>query len=289
MNLRISVLFMFLFALSLNVNSQIRDTIFLWPGQVPGEIEEKHPPVILDDHSGNSTRITDITNPLLLVYEAPDALKNGAAVIVCPGGGYRILSIDKEGTEIAEWLNSLGITAFVLQYRVPNKQEGALNDLQRAMRLVRGNKDVWGLDPNKIGVIGFSAGGSLSARACSRYNEQTYQAIDDHDKLSSKPDFAMLIYPAYLDHGENKSITPEIRVDSLTPPMFLFCTADDNHSNSSIVMAGELKKNKLPFELHILPEGRHGYGMREGNPAAEAWPANAEAWLKKIIFEEEEK
>lgn len=263
--------------------SQNRETIHLWPGQVPGETEAKHPPVQSDNTSGNVIRISDITDPALIVYPAQMENNNGAGVIVCPGGGYNILAINKEGYEIAEWLNSLGFTAFVLQYRVPKKQEGALQDIQRAIRIVRSKATNWKLNSEKIGVIGFSAGGSLCARASTMYDEKTYSPIDKLEELSCRPDFAMLIYPAYLDKGENRSLTPELKVNKKTPPTFIFQTADDRLGNSALVFTTALRDAKVPVELHLLPEGGHGYGMRSGNIAAETWPNLAEKWLNNLF------
>lgn len=271
------------FSLVFVAQAQNDELIHIWPDKVPGETAPKHPAVVTDNHSGGVTRLTDVTDPTLKVFLPDEKVNNGAAVIVCPGGGYRILAIDKEGYEVAEWLNTLGYTAFVLEYRVPQKQEGALNDIQRAIRIVRSEAEAWKLDPEKIGVIGFSAGGSLVARASTRYNEATYKAQDAKDKLSSKPNFAMLIYPAYLDKGENRSLTPELKIDDNTPPMFLFATADDAHANSALVMATALRDNKIPVSLHLLPKGGHGYGLRNGNPAGETWPELAETWLKSTV------
>lgn len=271
------------FSLVFVAHAQKDGLIHIWPGNVPGETAPKQPAVVTDNNSGGVTRLTDVTDPTLKVFLPDEKVNNGAAVIVCPGGGYKILAIDKEGYEVAEWLNTLGYTAFVLEYRVPQKQDGALNDIQRSIRIVRSGANEWNLDPNKIGVIGFSAGGSLAARAGTRYKEETYIAQDATDKVSSKPDFAMLIYPAYLDKGENRSLTPELKVDENTPPMFLFATADDTHANSALVMATALRDNKVPVSLHLLPKGGHGYGLRDGNPAGETWPALAETWLKGIV------
>ncbi|EPR70568.1 alpha/beta hydrolase [Cyclobacterium qasimii] len=271
------------FSLVFVAQAQNEGLIHIWPGKVPGETAPKHPAVITDNHSGEVTRLTDVTDPTLKVFLPDASVNNGAAVIVCPGGGYKILAIDKEGHEVAEWLTTLGYTAFVLEYRVPEKQDGALNDIQRAIRIVRSEANDWKLDPDKIGVIGFSAGGSLAARAGTMYNEDSYAPQDAKDKVSSKPNFAMLIYPAYLDKGENRSLTPELKVDENTPPMFLFATADDSHANSALVMATALRDNKVPVSLHLLPKGGHGYGLRAGNPAGESWPALAESWLKGIV------
>ena len=272
----ISILLVFLISLS---SAQQKVIIKLWPGKVPDETEAKHEPVKTDNTSGNVTRITDITDPAMIVFPASGDNNKGAGVVVCPGGGYNILAIDKEGYEIAEWLNKLGYTAAVLQYRVPDKQKGALQDVQRAIRIIRSRAAEWNLDPAKIGVMGFSAGGSLSARASTLYTNESYPEVDKKDKLSCRPDFAVLIYPAYLDNGENRSLTPELKVDSNTPPAFIFQTADDRLGNSSLVYAAALRDANVPVELHLLPEGGHGYGMRPGNPAAETWPELAEKWL----------
>lgn len=262
--------------------AQTADTVYIWPEQVPGETEEKHPPVVTPDHSNEITRLIDVTNPAYVVYK-PDAGNDlGKGIIINPGGGYQILAINLEGEEIARWLNSLGYTAFVLQYRVPDKKEGALQDLQRTIRLVRSKSKEYQIDPNMLGVLGFSAGGSLSARASTLYDVEYYDAVDETDSLSSRPDFSVLIYPAYLDEGENRSITPELKVTADTPPMFIFGTADDPYGNSPLVMAGALRDNKVPVELHFLATGGHGYGLRKGNIAGETWPVLAEKWLKNI-------
>ncbi len=262
--------------------AQKPDTIYLWPDKVPGETEAKHQPVQTPDTKGNVIRLTDVTNPTIMVFEPEEGTNTGVGVIVCPGGGYRILAMDKEGYEIAAWLNKPGITAFVLQYRVPGKQEGALNDIQRAIRIVRSRAREWNLDPEKLGIMGFSAGGDLCARASTQYNKSTYVEVGPADTVSCRPDFALLIYPAYLDKGENRSLTPELSVDKNTPPMFIFQTADDPYGNSSLVMAAALRDAKVPVELHMLAKGGHGYGLRSGNTAAEIWPQLAEIWLRKL-------
>lgn len=262
--------------------AQDSSVIHIWPGAVPGSTGPKHPAVVTDDHSHDITRISDITDPTLTVFR-PQANTNGAAVIICPGGGYSILAIDLEGYEIAHWLNKMGVTAFVLEYRVPNQQAGALQDVQRAIRLVRHRASEWGVDPNRLGVMGFSAGGSLSARISTEYGKNTYAAVDEADAESSRPSFALLIYPAYLDQGPDSTLTPELTVTAQTPPMFIFQTADDRLANSSLIMAGALRKAGVSVEMHLYPQGGHGYGLRPGNPAGEAWPPLAEAWLVPFI------
>lgn len=260
---------------------QSHPVIHIWPGAVPGEPQPKHPPRVTPDHSKNVIRLIDVTDPTLTVYQPAEGHSNGAGIVVCPGGGYSILAINLEGTEIAQWLTTLGFTAFVLEYRVPNQQAGALQDVQRAMRYVRYHSSQWQLDPHRIGVMGFSAGGSLSARISTLYGTDWYTPVDQADSVSSKPDFAVLIYPAYLNLGPNGTLTPELKVNRDTPPMFLFQAADDHYGQSALVMGEALREAKVPFEMHIDPQGGHGYGLREGNPAADHWPALAKDWLQQ--------
>ena len=277
-------LFTFIFMMiSLTSFSQKNNLIYLWPGKVPGELKEKQPPVIDASENDNILRFSEVTNPALEIFPPDQANKNGSAVIVCPGGGYQILAYDLEGTEIAAWLNKLGFTAFVLQYRIPDKKEGALQDVQRAVRIVRDNSKKWDIDPGKIGVMGFSAGGSLSARASTLFTNKTYSPVDKSDSLPCKPSFTMLIYPAYLDQGPNLSLTPELKLNKEVSPVFIFQTEDDPYGNSALVFAGALRNAKLPVELHMLTAGGHGYGLRSGKVAAETWPVLAEKWLKSVL------
>lgn len=263
--------------------SQKKDLIYLWQGKVPGEVKEKQPPVIDATRNDNIIRFSEVTNPAMELFLPDPAKNNKSAVIICPGGAYNILAYDLEGTEIAAWLNKLGFAAFVLQYRIPNKREGALQDAQRAIRIVRSNTKKWNIDQGKVGIMGFSAGGSLSARASSLFNKRTYSATDEADSLSCRPAFAMLIYPAYLDQGPNRTLTPELELTKETPPIFIFQTADDPYGNSALVMAGALRDAKLPVELHFLPTGGHGYGLRPGKPAPDTWPVLAEKWLRNVL------
>jgi acetyl esterase/lipase len=274
---------------SLTANSQNKELMNLWPGKVPGELKEKQPPVVAVSENDKILRYSEVTNPAIEVYLPDPANKNGSAVIVCPGGGYQILAYDLEGTEIAAWLNKLGYTAFVLQYRIPGKKDGALQDAQRAIRLIRDNSKKWNIDPERTGIMGFSAGGSLSARTSILFNKKTYPPVDKADSLSCRPSFTMLIYPAYLDQGPNYTLTPELELGKDVPPFFIFQTADDPYGNSALVMAGALRNAKLPVELHLLPEGGHGYGLRTGKVAGETWPILAEKWLRSILKEKQSK
>ena len=275
--------FLLLLFLSISTNAQKSEIIYLWPGKVPGELKEKQPPVIDTSKNDKILRFDEVTNPAIEVFLPDEAINNGSAVIVCPGGGYNILAYDLEGTEIAGWLNRLGFTAFVLQYRIPDKKGGALQDVQRAMRIVRNNPHKWNIDPEKIGVMGFSAGGSLSARASTLFNKKTYPPVDKSDSLSCRPSFTILIYPAYLDQGPSLTLTPELELSKDVPPVFIFQTADDTYGNSALVMAGALRNAKLPVELHFLSTGGHGYGLRPGKVAAEIWPLLAEKWLGIVL------
>jgi acetyl esterase/lipase len=269
--------------LSISTYAQKSEIIYLWPGKVPGELKEKQPPIIDTSKNDKILRFDEVTNPAIEVFLPDKAINNGSAVIVCPGGGYNILAYDLEGTEIAGWLNRLGFTAFVLQYRIPDKKGGALQDVQRAMRILRNNPQKWNIDPEKIGVMGFSAGGSLSARASTLFNKKTYPPVDKSDSLSCRPSFTMLIYPAYLDQGPGFTLTPELEISKEVPPIFIFQTADDPYGNSALVMAGALRNAKLPVELHFLSTGGHGYGLRPGKVAAETWPLLAEKWMGVVL------
>jgi acetyl esterase/lipase len=263
--------------------SQQKELLYLWPGKVPGEIKEKQKPVIDTIRKDGVLRYSEVTNPAIEIWLPDPDKSNGYGIIVCPGGAYIRLSYDKEGTEAAAWLNKLGFTAFVLSYRVPDNKNGAFQDAQRAIRIVRSNKSKWNINTDRIGIMGFSAGGNVSARASVLFNSRTYQPVDAIDSISCRPDFAMLIYPAYLDQGENRSLSPELKITKETPPIFIFQTADDyTYGNSSLVMEGALRDAKIPVELHLVPKGGHGYGLRPGNPAAETWPGLAEKWLNHL-------
>jgi acetyl esterase/lipase len=270
-------------AFFINSFSQKKDMISLWPGIVPGESKPKAGPVADTKTKDKVFRYAEVTDPALEVFLPEKSVSNGSAVIICPGGGYNILAYDLEGTEVAAWLNSLGYTAFVLQYRIPQKKEGALQDAQRAIRVVRKDAGKKGLDPEKIGIMGFSAGASLSARASTRFNERIYSPVDKADSLSCRPSFTMLIYPAYLDQGPENSLTPELTLSDEVPPMFIFETAVDPYCNSAFVMGKALRDAKLSVEVHVLPQGAHGYGLRKGTRAGETWPLLAEQWLIETL------
>lgn len=234
-------------------------------------------------NDGNVIRLTNIHTSTFTIY--PVDKDNTPCVVVSPGGGYSILAYDLEGTEICEWLNSIGVTAVLLKYRVPaivnNKRyEAPLQDIQRLISYLRYNSDSLNINRDKIGVIGFSAGAHLSVMASTSWNNRSYKAIDEIDDVSCRPDFAMLVYPAYLD-SENFGLAEEIKVTIDTPPTFIIQTEDDvSYINSSLFYYYALKQNHVDAEMHIYPKGGHGYGLRETENAVSEWNMLAEKWMK---------
>jgi acetyl esterase/lipase len=236
-----------------------------------------------------------VSRPTMTVY-APKEKNTGAAVVVFPGGGYQILAIDLEGTEICDWLTSRGITCVLLKYRVPGEglypKSGpypgspmALEDAQRTIGLVRFHAAEWHIDPHKIGVLGFSAGGHLVAAMSTHFEERLYPAMDAADKESCRPDFAVAIYPGHLwiDH-KHFQLNPDIRVTNQTPPTFLLQAEDDNvdNANNSLVYYLELKKAGVAVEMHLYAKGGHAFGMRPTKLPIMAWPRLVDAWLRTI-------
>lgn len=230
-------------------------------------------------------RLTNVSDPTLTFY--PSVIKNGGAtVVVFPGGGYRILALDLEGTEICDWLNSIGINAVLVKYRVPEpagvpRYAAPLQDAQRAIGMVRANSGKWHIDSKRIGVIGFSAGGHLAALVSNSYATRTYTAVDAADGLSCRPDFTILIYPAYLTPENNFSVlAPEFRVTAQTPPTFLIQTEDDPiHVQNSLTYYRALTDSKVPAEMHLFSTGGHGYGLRSTSEPVTKWPKLVESWL----------
>lgn len=246
----------------------------IWPDKRPAEVVLKKGKMKQTMGEDDILRIQQMPVPTLQKFPVVKSPK-GKVVIVCPGGGYQILAVNHEGTEIAQWLNALGYTAYVLRYRVPDNREGALQDVQRAIRIARAE------NPGKqVGVMGFSAGASLTARAATRFQSPSYTATDETDTQSARPDFAALIYPAYMDEGENHTLTPELTITEQTPPFFVFQTADDPYGNSALVISQALRNHKIPVQLHIYEKGGHGYGLRANlAEAASKWPKLMEEWL----------
>ena len=233
-------------------------------------------------------RLTNVSNATVTLY-SPKEKTSGAAVIVFPGGAYRILAIDLEGTEVCEWLNSIGVTCVLLKYRVPNtgpypKSSAALEDAQRAVGIMRAHAAEWHIDPQRVGVLGFSAGAHLAAALSTHFDRRLYDPLDASDELSCRPDFAVIVYPGYLALSEqNFAQNPEIRVTDKAPTTFIVQTEDDPvHVENSTVYFLALKNAGVPVEMHLYAQGGHGYGLRRSEFPVTAWPQSVEAWLHTI-------
>lgn len=297
----------------------------IWPGGAPDPQPVKGPEVV--EPSGNKflvagrevIGVSNVTRPTMTIY-SPKGKNTGVAVIIFPGGGYQTLAIDLEGTEVCDWLTSKGITCVLLKYRVtdvgPYPKSGpypespmALQDAQRTMGLVRSHAPEWHIDPHKIGVLGFSAGGHLVAAISNHLERRFYRAVDAADKESCRPDFAVAVYPGHLSlhaaewdakqgtkkfvlpHPEHQTISdvylalnPDLRVTSRTPPTFLL-QAEDDHVDSvydSLAYFIALQKAGVPTEMHLYPYGGHAFGLRRTELAITEWPQLVERWLQAI-------
>lgn len=233
-------------------------------------------------------RLTNVANPTITLYP-PSGKSSGAGIVVFPGGSYRVLAIDLEGTEVCDWLNSIGVTCILLKYRVPDsgpfpKSPAALEDAQRAVGMVRQHAAEWHIDPQRIGVLGFSAGAHLAAALSTHFDHRLYDPADAADQLSCRPDFAVIIYPGYLAIAEqNFAPNPEIHVTDKTPQSFIVQTEDDPvHVENSTVYFLALKDAKVPAEMHLYAQGGHGYGLRRTDLPVTSWPQSVETWLKTI-------
>jgi acetyl esterase/lipase len=266
----------------------------LWPGKAPGETAE------IGEEKDTSKpgeglvagkpliRLGNVSKPTLAIYRPSKEKDTGAAVVIAPGGGYSILALDLEGSEVAEWLNTLGVTGIVLKYRVPTRASDPthqlpLQDAQRAISVVRSRAGEWGLDPSRIGLLGFSAGGHLAAATATNFDRRGYEALDDADKASCRPDFLVLVYPAYMVSKENPDrLATEVRVTKDTPPTFLVHAGNDPvTAESSALFFLALKRAKVPAELHIYPSGGHGYGLRKTDEPVTGWPVLCADWLRR--------
>lgn len=276
----------------------------IWPTTVPAGREggdaETWGPVTQTMVAGRQWHyVSNVSQPTLTVY-SPKEKNSGAAVVVFPGGGYQILAIDLEGTEVCDWLTSKGITCVLLKYRVPNsgpswnqlrgydmntKTSKPLEDAQRTISLVRFHAAEWRIDSHKIGVLGFSAGGHLVAAVSTHFDRRVYSPVDAADKLNCRPDFAVALYPGHLWIDRDKfELNPDIHVTPNTPPTFLLQAENDNVDpvNNSLVYYDALKNAGVPAELHLYPEGRHAFGLRPTKFPITGWPRLVEAWLRTM-------
>lgn len=271
-------------AFPLNPATDDTTVISLWPGTPPYAAADTFGTETAQPARGdNVIRLTNVSHPTLTIYPAKTTGSPTPAVLICPGGGYHILAMNLEGTELAAWFNSLGITAAILKYRVPQNRKGAFADGQRALGLLRARAKEWHIDPEHIGVMGFSAGGHLSARLSTHFHQRSYQPVDDYDATSCRPDFAMLIYPAYLVDQQHR-IAPEVLVDNGTPPAFLVQAQDDPIGvRNTLYYYASLTRHGIPAEIHLFATGGHGYGMR--SPASRPishWPDLCKTWLQSL-------
>jgi acetyl esterase/lipase len=279
--------------LSTGFGAEPAKVLDLWPGLAPGEQgnvgEEKDTTKATDQLIAGRRviRLGNVSKPRLSLYRPAKDKDTGAAVLVCPGGGYHILAMDLEGTEVCEWLNAMGVTAALLKYRVP-KREGLerhvapLQDAQRALGLLRSRAKEFGLDPRRLGALGFSAGGHLIAALASSTSPRAYPAVDEADAVSCRPDFNLVIYPGYLVlKEEGDRINPSVAVTSNHPPTFLVMSQDDPvRVENAVLYYLALKQAGVPSELHVYPTGGHGYGLRRTEQFVTTWPDRAADWLR---------
>lgn len=275
--------------------------VAIWPGTAP---DQQHVPGSeYAEWSGpkdliagkQSLGVWNVSRPTMTVY-SPEGKNTGVAVIVYPGGGYEMLAIDLEGTEVCDWLTAKGITCVLLKYRVPAPRSSpywgaypqskmALDDAQRAMGLVRLHAAEWHIDPHKIGVLGFSAGGHLAAAISTHFAKRMYPTVDAADKESSRPDFAVALYPGHLSiKYKSLELNPYVPVTRQTPSTFLLQAEDDHEDNvnDSLVYYIALKNAGVPVEMHLYAHGGHAFGLRRTKYPITNWPALVETWLKSI-------
>ena len=266
-------------------------TLPLWTGEVPGEQDQKVGEEKVEDRNNDGiTRTSNVSKPTITLYPAPEEKATGAAVIVAPGGGYGILASKHEGIDVCTWLNEIGVTAVLLKYRVPRrknleKHHAPMQDAQRAVSLVRSKASEWKIDPKRIGLLGFSAGGHLTATVLTSDGSVSFPK-EEIDKHSPIPDFGLLIYPAYLKSEEDPNkLVPEVSVDKNTPPSFVVIA----HGDSRFVEGAALyylamHRAKRECELHIYGKGGHGYGMKKIQQRVGEWTTQAGGWMKEMGY-----
>jgi acetyl esterase/lipase len=273
----------------------------LWPGKPAGDVgipgEEKWIELKVGgkpyDVAGKPTHWrTNVSKPTLHLHRAQPGLDTGVSMLICPGGGYHNLGWDVEGEEVAAWLNSIGITGIVLKYRCPRRPGdergvpplGPLKDAQRAVSLVRSRAEAWGLDPKRIGIVGFSAGGHLSGATATHFESRAYEPADEIDQVSCRPDFAIMLYSGYFKVKDG--LSPTIKTPAGIPPLFIVHASDDPVSEveHSITMYVAMKRAGAPVELHVYATGGHGFGVRRVEHPCAGWTERCVEWLRKSGF-----
>lgn len=284
---------------SVSAQADPLEPIKLWSHGVPSEADLKLPKESREIRGDSTEIMSNVSIPTLTMYPAPAGNNKGTTVLVCPGGGYNILAYSHEGSDVCKWLNEKGINAGLLKYRVPRRHKdddakkhvAPLQDVQRAMTMIRANADKWKLNRKKVGILGFSAGGHLSAMALTSDGKRTYSAEsapDESEGISCIPDFGILVYPAYLgDKDDPVALSPELKVTETTPATFLIVAHDDRKyvEGSPRFYIQMLKKNR-PCELHIFAKGGHGFGMRKSGNRVANWPQLALDWMGVVGFVE---
>jgi acetyl esterase/lipase len=275
----------------------------IWPGKVPGDVgiggdgKEKFFELKVDGKpyqvGGKPTKwLTNVTKPTITTYLPAKEKNTGTAMLICPGGGYHNLGWDVEGEEVAAWLNSVGITGIILKYRCPRRPgdvkgqpaPGPLKDAQRAVSLVRSKAKEWGIDPKRIGMVGFSAGGHLVGATATNFDKRSYDPIDDIDKISCRPDFGVMLYSGYLQVKDKDELAADLRVSAETPPIMLVHATDDkvSHVDNSVIMYLALKRAGAKVELHVYATGGHGFGVRPVGAPCATWTRNCLDWLQSL-------
>jgi acetyl esterase/lipase len=269
----------------------------LWPGKTPGDIgikAEETTRTLQSPLVGQTKLVTNVSKPTLTIYQAPRERNTGTAMIICPGGGYWNLFWENEGEEVAAWLNSQGMTGVILKYRCPRRPGeettepplGPQLDAQRAVSLVRARAAEWRIDPHRLGMAGFSAGGHLVLATATGFAKRLYEPIDAIDKVSCRPDFAVACYSGYLKLKDKDQLRPDLVIPAGTPPVFLAHASDDNTSyggsspEHSAFMYVALKRAGVPAELHIFGTGDHGFGVRQNEKLPSSWPSLCVKWLQ---------
>lgn len=268
----------------------------VWPGRPAGDEsatigDEKW----LDPRPGDKWQkwVTNVTRPTLTIYRPAPDKDNGAAALICPGGGYHALMWDLEGEDVAAWLNSLGLTGMILKYRCPRRPgdvtgvpaPGPLKDAQRAVSLVRSRATEWHIDPQRIGMIGFSAGGHLVGATATNFAERSYEPIDEIDQVSCRPDFGILAYSGYFFPVDKQQLSPTVRIGAGVPPLFFVHAADDpvkgSEVENSIMFYLALKQAGNSCELHVFATGGHGFGVRQDGGPCSGWTLSCAEWLER--------